>query len=59
MGNVGVATVILEGTASEEVRHPCAFHVHTQCTILYGSVGVECKNNDARRTDVVPPLGLH
>ena len=48
------------GTWSEEVRHPCAFHVikknYTQCTILYGSVGVECKNNDVRRTDVVPPL---
>ena len=29
---------------------------HTQCTILYASVGVECKNNDVRRTDVVPPL---
>ena len=44
---------------SEEVRHPCAFHVLKiilNVHNLYGSVGVECKNNDVRCKDVVPPL---
>ena len=37
--------------SEEEVRHPCAFRVIkivAQCTNLYGSVGVECKNNDVK-----------
>ena len=38
------------------MRLRAPFMYHTQCTILYGSVGVECKNNDVRSTDVVPPL---
>ena len=29
------------------VRRSCNYN-RTQCTNLYGSVGVECKNNDVR-----------
>ena len=44
----------LYSTESEEVRHPCAFvrlscnKNRTQCTNLYGSMGVECENNDVK-----------